>query len=150
MIISCKMYFDNFGSARHSFKCNLIFSIFKFMWTKNILEVILMRKLSFPKGVTWYSSLPAFLVRCPVGSYFDDDSEKCKVCSEGTFNNKEGALKCTPCPAGQWTYTNRSENVTSCRGWQPHSFLHDLQLFPEITVTSDGYLPAMRGVNILV
>ena len=57
-----------------------------------------------------------FTAECPVGTYYDSDADDCLLCPEGTYNQREGVLQCTPCPEGTWTVGTRQENFTACTG----------------------------------
>ncbi|XP_068719978.1 sushi, von Willebrand factor type A, EGF and pentraxin domain-containing protein 1-like [Montipora capricornis] len=52
--------------------------------------------------------------QCPVGTYYDSDTDDCLLCPEGTYNQRGGVLQCTPCPEGTWTLGTRQENFTAC------------------------------------
>ena len=55
-------------------------------------------------------------VRCPAGSYYSGLQEKCVLCKAGTYQPKEGYLRCYECPKGTWTVGDDAKNFTACRG----------------------------------
>ncbi|EDO34151.1 predicted protein, partial [Nematostella vectensis] len=54
-------------------------------------------------------------VRCPIGTYYEKDQEKCINCPEGSYMNHEGALECKACPDGTWTFGSHKANFTNCQ-----------------------------------
>ncbi len=57
-----------------------------------------------------------FLVECPIGKYYDAADKKCKMCSNGTFQDVEGQFGCKKCQPGFYTLGSDEKNFTSCKG----------------------------------
>ncbi|KAJ7392909.1 Sushi, von Willebrand factor type A, EGF and pentraxin [Desmophyllum pertusum] len=53
-------------------------------------------------------------VECSAGSYYNRDSQTCKTCQEGSFQNRTGQLSCDACPAGKWSVGGHAKNFTEC------------------------------------
>lgn len=51
---------------------------------------------------------------CGIGSYFD--TNYCKPCPIGTFQNEEGKQSCNDCPQGLSTVGIRSFSQDECTG----------------------------------
>eukprot|EP00070_Physeter_catodon_P049532 XP_028356426.1 thyroglobulin isoform X13 [Physeter catodon] len=60
---------------------------------------------------------PLGCVKCPEGSYFQD--EQCIPCPAGFYQEQAGSLACVPCPAGRTTVStgafSRTHCVTGCQ-----------------------------------
>ena len=65
-----------------------------------------------------------FLVKCPIGTFFNVMSESCDDCVVGTYQPQEGSQTCLWCPAKTSTAKNNSKFVEECKGDKP-SFIPD-------------------------
>ena len=67
------------------------------------------------------------LVECPIGKYYDASDRKCKLCSNGTYQDVEGQFGCKKCQPGFHTLGNDEKNFTSCKGNKMCWILEELQ-----------------------
>ncbi|CAB4012943.1 Hypothetical predicted protein [Paramuricea clavata] len=54
-------------------------------------------------------------IECPIGKYYDASDRKCKLCSDGTYQDVEGQFGCKKCQPGFHTLGNDEKNFTSCK-----------------------------------
>ncbi|XP_071950679.1 sushi, von Willebrand factor type A, EGF and pentraxin domain-containing protein 1-like [Antedon mediterranea] len=54
-------------------------------------------------------------VNCPVGTYYNVNSETCMTCPDGMYQDEESQLECKKCAEGTWTVGDNAKNFTSCR-----------------------------------
>ena len=67
----------------------------------------------------WPDHFPLWLVSCRAGTYYDGAQERCILCPNGTFPNKEGQIICEPCPrpgSPGTLKTPEAWNVSECGG----------------------------------
>jgi hypothetical protein len=51
---------------------------------------------------------------CPQGSYFNQSSSTCALCSPGTFSGTSGQLSCSVCPTGKFSERPNASHCDSC------------------------------------
>ncbi|XP_033104655.1 sushi, von Willebrand factor type A, EGF and pentraxin domain-containing protein 1-like [Anneissia japonica] len=54
-------------------------------------------------------------VNCPVGTYYNLDSDTCMTCTAGMYQDEESQTECKHCEEGTWTVGNNAKNFTSCK-----------------------------------
>ena len=57
-----------------------------------------------------------FVVKCPVGTFFNVVIELCEPCAMGTYQPSEGQQTCFFCPTNTSTTHNQSTSVAQCKG----------------------------------
>ena len=53
---------------------------------------------------------------CAPGTYLDVNSEQCKDCSQGSYQNEEFKISCIACPPGMSTEKEGSTSLSDCIG----------------------------------